>query len=261
MEIFAGVVVAAHGSWEPGPLTTERNHRATQPSDWLAFKAHFRGADLPAGLMPLLSFSGGYGGMVHCDEGLASLSCCVRFETLGALAREPGEAVGDAVLRHMLQSTPVLAPVLARAERVGTWLAAGPIQPGIRGGYCDGVYIVGNAAGEAHPVVAEGISMALQSSWLLAERLIAAKKELASPRVRDEVGRDYARAWRRSFAGRIRAAAAIAAVASRQRAMQRVLPLLATLPALVTAGARLSGKVKVIVREHEPATQQRLGEA
>jgi flavin-dependent dehydrogenase len=40
--------------------------------------------------------------------------------------------------------------------------------------YREGTFAVGNAAGEAHPLVAEGITMAIQSSWLLADALAAA---------------------------------------------------------------------------------------
>ena len=85
VQISAPVVIAAHGSWEIGKLATERHVAAPRPGDWLAFKAHFRHADLLAGMMPLLSFPGGYGGMVQCDEGRVSISCCVRRD---ALARE-----------------------------------------------------------------------------------------------------------------------------------------------------------------------------
>ncbi len=36
-----------------------------------------------------------------------------------------------------------------------------------------GVYPLGNLAGEAHPVIAEGISMAMQSAWLLVREMTA----------------------------------------------------------------------------------------
>ena len=32
--------------------------------------------------------------------------------------------------------------------------------------------MIGNAAAEAHPIIGEGISMAMQSAWFLCERLI-----------------------------------------------------------------------------------------
>ena len=60
---------------------------------------------------------------------------------------------------------------LAGAEREGPWLASGPLRPGVRLGQGDGIFRVGNAAGEAHPIVGEGISMALQSAFVLAALL------------------------------------------------------------------------------------------
>ena len=59
----APVVVAAHGSWEQGPLPSQLE-KTNRPSDLLGFKAHFTGSALGADLMPLLAFLGGYGGMV-----------------------------------------------------------------------------------------------------------------------------------------------------------------------------------------------------
>src|SRR5262245_3831667 len=95
-ELVARVVVAAHGSWEPGPLPTQPPRRPPRPGDLFGFKAHFRNSDLPAGLMPLLVFPGGYGGMVHTDAGRVSLSCCVRRDRLASLRRGAGaETAGE----------------------------------------------------------------------------------------------------------------------------------------------------------------------
>jgi flavin-dependent dehydrogenase len=197
--------------------------------------------------MPLLSFADGYGGMVHCDGGRASLSCCVRRERLDRLTRSAGDSAGDAVLSHILEYSPALRPILDAATQDGSWLSAGPIQPGLRRCYHQGVFVIGNAAGEAHPVVAEGISMAMQSAWLLADLLVTWQAELLGPAVRaaavrQQIGRIYQAAWRRAFAPRLRAAAAIAQWARRPRLVAATLPLLRYCPSLLTLGARLSGK-------------------
>jgi flavin-dependent dehydrogenase len=240
-EISVHTVIAAHGSWELGQLPTERQQTTSRAGDLLAFKAHFQNAALPTGLMPLLSFQDGYGGMAHCDGGCVSLSCCIRRSRLEKLTRQEGQSAGDAVLAHILESCPALRPVLESATLAGPWLSAGPIRPGIRRCYAGGVFIVGNAAGEAHPVVAEGISMAMQSAWLLAERLVAASDEKSA-------ARSYTLAWRRSFAPRTRAAAAIAHWAMRPRLVAATLPLLQNWPKLLTFGAWLSGKSRLVVQ-------------
>ena len=77
-----------------------------------------------------------------------------------------------------------------------------------------GIFAVGNAAAEAHPIVAEGISMAIQSAALLCERLIARPELRCAGTVSADVLRgvrnDYARAWRNNFSRRLFVAAAYA---------------------------------------------------
>ena len=98
---------------------------------------------------------------------------------------------------------------------------------------------MGNAAGEAHPVVAEGISMAMQAGISLANALLSTED---LRQARDA----YADHWRRSFAWRIRAAAVIAHWAMRPAAVAVTLPLLGAFPRMLTEGARTSGKVAAI---------------
>src|SRR6266705_2046428 len=100
-ELFARVVIAAHGSWERGPLPNEVAP-AHAPADLLAFKAHFRDADLSADLMPLIVFPGGYGGMVVSDGGRVSLSCCIRRDALRQCReRYRSRSAAEAVLAHI----------------------------------------------------------------------------------------------------------------------------------------------------------------
>jgi flavin-dependent dehydrogenase len=248
--IRASVVIAAHGSWELGPLATQLPHLSARPGDLLGFKAHFRNTALPEDLMPLLSFAGGYGGMVHCDGGRVSLSCCLQRRQLQGLDRAQGDAAGEAVLRHILDSCPILQAILATANRDEPWLSAGPIRPGLRPCYQkNGVFVVGNAAGEAHPVVAEGISMAMQSAWLLTQRLIAARDQLPNTNAAKQIGRAYQADWRRAFAPRIRAAAAVAHWAMHPKLVAATIPFIRACPGVLTWGARLSGKVRLVIQE------------
>ena len=84
--------------------------------------------------------------------------------------------------------------------------------------------------------------MAIQSAWLLCERLTMQRKEAITDSVLEEVGRDYAVAWRHCFAQRIRAAALFAHLAMRPAAPALLLPLLRLFPAALTLGACWSGK-------------------
>lgn len=241
------IVVAAYGSWERGPLPAQAS-RARAASDLIAFKAHFRASRLLANLMPLLVFPGGYGGMVHSDGGRVSLSCCIRRDQLTALRqRHRGASAGEAVVRHITDSCAGVRDALDGARTDGAILSAGPIRPGIRRRYADGIFYAGNIAGEAHPIVAEGISMAVQSAWLLCRRLLAQSGATASPQALAEIGQAYAADWDAAFALRLRAAALFANVAMRPGAAALALPLLRRFPELLTFGAQLSGKARDLV--------------
>lgn len=243
-QISARVVIMANGSWERG--YEELNSKPHKSSDMLAFKAHFRDTELAPELMPLLAFPGGYGGLVHSDDGRVTLSCCIRRDMLQKVRQQyVGSQAGDAVFDHISSSCLGVRQVLSRAKREGNWLAVGPIRPGIRKRYADGMFFVGNIAGEAHPVVAEGISMAMQSAWLLSQLLIERQSEINSSL--DTTGQSYTKQWDHSFSHRIYAASLFAQIAMRPRMVASLLPLLRWFPGILTLGATLSGKVKQVV--------------
>lgn len=242
-EIAARIVIAASGSWEKSvfPVADEA-HRA---SDLFAFKAHFMESDLAADLMPLLVFPGGYGGMVATDGGRTTLSCCIRRDWLErARERYPGSAA-DAVLAHICASAEGVKRALARSTRDGAFLSSGPIRPGIRQRYSDRVFFTGNLAGEAHPIIAEGISMAIQGANLLAHELTRGGADFSDEALED-TGRRYAAAWKGQFATRIRAAALFAEFAARPRVSAIGVPVVRSFPNILTWGAWLSGKVNGI---------------
>jgi flavin-dependent dehydrogenase len=233
LTLEAPIIIAASGSWNHvGPFAIDP---APRPHDLLAFKAHFRGHKLPPGLMPLLAFPGGYGGMVESDGGLLSLSCCIRRDALAAARLRHGGRAIDAVLAHITHTTRGAARALSGAVMEGAGLAAGPIRPGMRLPYKDGVFFAGNLAGEAHPVIAEGISMAIQGSALLA-RLLISEPDVAI------AGRRYAKAWRRRFAPRLSAAALFARMAMHAPGRALAVTTVRAFPPLLTLGAKLAGK-------------------
>ena len=242
IELSAPVVVAAHGSWDTGRLQLPGILHRARASDLLAFKAHFTGAALEPGCMPLVAFPGGYGGLVQSDGARVSFSCCIRRDVLGQCRTEtPGVTAGAAILTHVFSACRGMREALGGATREEQWLAAGPLRPGIRSVCGSGYFAVGNAAGEAHPIVAEGISMAIQSAWLLCERLIAAPR---AARAEDwnTVARDYEAAYRASFQKRINASPFFAMLAMHPAAAGAVAALLAKAPGLLAYGARWAGK-------------------
>jgi flavin-dependent dehydrogenase len=245
----AALVVAAHGSWEPLPSERAVLRRARKPSDLFAFKANFRNAKIDADLLPVLAFDGGYGGMVVADDGLATLACCIREDRLERdRDAVPGERAGHVVEGILRRESAGVAAALEGAVREGAWLATGPIRPGVRLGANDGVFRVGNAAGEAHPIVGEGISMALQSAFVLASRVAPEREALLDPAsaaaARLRLLQAYERRWRQRFARRLQVAAAFAHLAMRPWAARVAWPVVEAWPGLLTRGARWSGKTR-----------------
>ena len=238
----ARVAIDAHGSWQALPSARQGRRRTTSGSDLLAFKANFRNAHLADGLLPVLAFDGGYGGMVVADGGVTTVACCIRRDRLDACRHAaPGLRAGDVVEGYLRSQCRGVREALRPATRIGPWLAAGPLDPGIRVDAHGGPFRIGNAAGEAHPIIGEGMSMALQSAWLLARCLLdAGRTNGAPPAARQSaVARRYAAQWRRQFAPRLLFAAGFAHLAMRPDATFPMLGLARAWPGMLTLGARI----------------------
>ncbi|MHB1668106.1 MAG: NAD(P)/FAD-dependent oxidoreductase [Thiomonas sp.] len=289
LTLRAPVAIAAQGSWEVLPwerpqgrpsegdetasggraLSQDRprRQRLRRDADLFAFKANFRRAAQAESLLSVLALDGGYGGMVLADGGITTVACCVRRDRLAACRRdEPGLRAGDAVEAWLIRTCAGVRKALAPAQRDGPWLAVGPLDPGIRLSAGDAMFRIGNAAGEAHPIVGEGMSMALQSAWLLCAHLLgpntvdaagpgtafsAAAMAVPHPTIGSEAWQRamalrYATAWRRQFAPRLRLAAAFAHAAMRPAASAPLLTLARAWPGLLTQGASWSGKTRGI---------------
>jgi len=253
LTLRAPVMIRAHGSWQPPPTDGEPWDRERRASDLLGFKATFRDASLHDGLLPVLSFAGGYGGMVVAGEGLTTLACCIRRDRLATCRREDAEAgarAGEIVETLLRRECRGVREALAGASRIGPWLAAGPLRPGIRLRNSS-AFLVGNAAGEVHPIIGEGISMALQSAWLLCEVLAGSTTALRcdrrGERRRREIQQRYAERWRAHFSRRLHLAACFAHAAMRPGVAAPLLPLLRRAPALLGVAARVSGKTRSAV--------------
>jgi flavin-dependent dehydrogenase len=101
------------------------------------------------------------------------------------------------------------------------------------------VFFTGNLAAEAHPIIAEGISMAIQSSVMLARLLVANGRPASEFR---EVSEAYQNAWLASFGFRVRAASVFARLAAKGWTRELGAPIFERFPALLTLGARHAGK-------------------
>lgn len=258
----AHVLIDAHGSWEPAPrgtdvidagsATGEPAQTSRRPSDLFAFKASFEHSDLPPGLLPVISLDGGYGGMVVAEEGRTTLACCIRRDRLRACRESmPGAPAGEAVADFLRRSCAGVRQALSQSRQLGRWLSVGPIRPGIRVDRCGPAFRVGNAAGESHPLIGEGIGMALQSAHMLVGHLLDQRPATLDPRRTRQLNARYAEAWRAAFAPRVRFAAAVAHAAMRPRVAALSQALVRRWPALLTRAARWAGKTRHYIAASE----------
>jgi len=246
LTLHAPLAIDSHGSWEALTSSHRRLRVTRRASDLFAFKANFRNTSLAEGVLPILLFEGGYGGMVVVDGGMATLACCVRRDHLEICRRgAPGLPIGEAVEKMLQRECGGVGRALRNASRVGVWLSVGPLDPGIRVGTGDDLFRIGNAAGEGHPIIGEGMSMALQSSWLLCTQLLAAQRRegFSVETWQREAQRRYAEQWRHEFVPRMRLASAFSHVAMRPAFSAPLMVLARVWPGMLTLGARWGGKV------------------
>jgi flavin-dependent dehydrogenase len=244
----ADVLIDAHGSWEPlAALQAMRVARPPPPaaSQLLAFKAHFHNSRLEAGTLAVLLLQGGYGGLVQGAQGQATLACCIRRDRLNAVrSHYPATSAGASVQAMLQHQCLGVHQALQPAQRLGPWLAAGPLVTGMHLRPDDRVLRLGNAAGEAHPLIGEGMTMALQSAWLLSHSLQAARSRAqgAGRAWQSPVAGDYAAQWAQLLQPRLRTAAVFAHLAMHRAAAPALVALLQARPTLLTRAARWAGK-------------------
>jgi menaquinone-9 beta-reductase len=259
----AAIVIDAHGSWERELRGSACEHGPTRrvrrsDSDLLAFKASFHDATLRSGVLPVIALNGGYGGMVVADHGRTTLACCIRRDALEKFRRDaPGETAGAAIESYLRRSCRGVAEALGSARRDGPWLSVGPIRPGVRIDTTSIVLRVGNAAGETHPLIGEGIGMALQSAALLAAQLGRKPAAAHDSRRFERLLRTYAAAWQGEFAARLRIAQLYAHIAMNPVLRPAAQGVLRRLPRALTFAARIAGKARPAPRRRslmqEPA--------
>jgi flavin-dependent dehydrogenase len=147
---------------------------------------------------------------------------------------------------HIASSCRGVSLALAATALDGVWLSSGPLRTGIRTFGREGIFAIGNAAAETHPIVAEGISIAIQSAALLCEQLIARpelrRKGADSASALKAARVAYARAWHINFSLRLVVAAIFARVFTRPISTRIATTVLKRFPQLLSEGARWSGK-------------------
>lgn len=197
-------------------------------------KVHLRGVEGLDGRGELFFFRDGYGGMSHVEGGRTNLCFLTTERTLRA-------AKGDRqrLLELTLMTNPAARRRLSGATVDGEWLGTGPITYG-RQPATPGVLSIGDAGAFIDPFTGSGMLLALSSGELAARvvrRVVAERGTVAAAMVIEL----YRRIHEVEFGTRLRASAALRALAFSPRARNLLAALLtrhATLARIVALSTR-----------------------
>jgi hypothetical protein len=98
--------------------------------------------------------------------------------------------------------------------------------------------------------------MAMQSAWLLSANLLAEKRHrevIGEPSWHRKVSRRYQAEWRQHFTPRLRLAAMFAHLAMRPSLAGPLVAMLGLVPAVLTHGAKMCGKIRCAVSQEKIA--------
>lgn len=240
--LHATLLIDARGT-PANPLDTPA--RPKRPQDLLAFKTHLDAAACPDGRLWVLAFPGGYGGLVRAGGAtgpVATLAFCLRRDRLAhCRARWPALPAGAAAAQFVADQCPVVRTAL-QAGGAADWLGTGVLVTGMHPPPWH--FAVGNAAGEAHPLIGEGMNMALQSAWLLAHRLAPQRTRIGEPEMQMRLRAACQADWQRAFGRRMAVAAALAHLAMHPATARAFARACARWPALLAAAVRAGGKLQ-----------------
>ncbi len=145
-------------------FTGSRNQKR---ADYVAFKAHLRGARVENGACEIYVYPGGYGGCARIENGLYNLCFIVKASQVKQLNSDPNRIWREVILKNK-RAVETLRPAAVDGE----WLAVPITQLG-RGSAvpADGLLAVGDAASFIDPFTGSGILIALETAKLAGDAI------------------------------------------------------------------------------------------
>lgn len=132
-------------------------------------KTYFADVESPRDAIELFAVRGSYGGLAAVEGERWNAAFSVPARRLKACRGDV-----ESLFAEIVNENVDLARRLARAKRVGRWLAAPLPRFAVRGPWPPRVIPLGNAAAALEPIGGEGIGLALRSAELAAEALTSA---------------------------------------------------------------------------------------
>jgi flavin-dependent dehydrogenase len=130
---------------------------AARPRRW-AIGAYYEGVGQLRSMGEMHVRDGHYIGVAPTPDGRANACLVQPFD------RREGWGSPDALLAARLRADPLLGPRFARARRTGRPVVLGPLAIDVRRPGCDGLLLLGDAAGFVDPMTGDGIRLALASA-------------------------------------------------------------------------------------------------
>lgn len=195
-EIFADKIIDATGR----SRAIARQVAKTSPirrAASIAFKAHVTGARIPSETCEIYSYKGGYGGCSRVEDGTFNLCFIIAASDVRRIG---GDA--ETLLRNVVFKNARADEVLRNIKVETRWLAVtvdrfGPVDPAP----AEGLFAIGDAGAFIDPFTGSGILMALESSEILTQILIAASGKLPEPH---KAMSAYRKAYASAFERRLR---------------------------------------------------------
>lgn len=229
------------------PRAPGQRDQPSAPADGLVgIKRHYRPrwplpAESAGGTLVLAPFAGGYVGCAPVEGGVVNVCLLARASDLRAAGGQP-----EALLATLARNYPGVAEMLEPLSPVGgfTTTAAIVLGPARRASAIP----VGDAAGMIAPLAGDGVAMALRSGALVAEPIT---RFLQGACTWDESQARARRAWRKEFAGRMRVAAGLQRLATREGTANQMISLFERWPRAIDLLVR-GTRGRVVGRERRP---------
>lgn len=235
--LHATAVVLAHGLAQRGDMAAPPSPPPPNTPAYVCFKTHLAHCPLPDDTIAVGGAPGVYAGVVRTSSIDATPTYTFAFVARKDLLSRVGNTP-EALARHLASHNPAFGRLLAPATPRMPYLASGPLLPGIRTVYHDGRFFVGNAAGEVHALIGEGMTLALRAAVLLADTLATGP---ARPADLPALGASYERQWRAAFTHRYHAAQIFANILMQPTLNALANTLLTHFPELLTTCIRHAG--------------------
>jgi len=225
--ISAKTVIGAQGKRSGLDRKLERSF-FQNPQPFMGLKAHFRGS-LPAGLIHLYTFPGGYCGMSAIENGLINVCLLVRQDTFQS-ASQPSPASVNQFIVWMGQQNPALGKWLSGAERIDeSWLSISQIPFVTKQVVVNDILMAGDSAGLIAPVAGDGMGMALQAGRMASDVLgLYLTHQISAVDVRQR----YSQLWWHTFGFRLRLSRVLQAFMLRPNWLTPGLMVMNAVPAL-----------------------------